>query len=127
MARAASLVDIGWVMELPTFRVVEPTRAYLQAGRPPGSDKWSWANEITLAPGTRLRYLRAGGYGDACSSIFMDWDEFTVLDGAWAGEDVLIEDAGTLHLLNGDPTHVGLRPRLGPPQSVMAERQLTPD
>jgi hypothetical protein len=115
------------VMEQPTFRVVEPTRAFLQAGRPSGSHKWSWANKITLTTGTRLRYLRAGDYGDACSSIDMYWDEFTVLDGAWAGQDVLIEDAGTLHLPNGDSTHVGPRRRLGPPQSVMAERLLSPD
>jgi hypothetical protein len=114
-------------MEPPTFRVIEPTRGFLQVGRPPSTHGWSWANEITLAPDTRLRYLWAGGYGDACSAIFMDWDEFHVLEGAWAGQVVLIEDAGTLRDDDGHSTHCGWRPRLGPPPSVVGDPPLPLD
>jgi hypothetical protein len=114
-------------MSRPNFRVIEPTRAFLQAERPPASQEGSWASEITVDPGTRLRYRCAGGYADACSAIFMDWDEFDLLDGAWAGQAIWIEDAGTLRDEYGRSTHWGWRPRLGPPPSIVADPPLPLD
>ncbi len=108
-------------MERTTFHVIGPTPAFLQGPRPDGVRTWTWANEITLEPGTRLGYLRAGGYADPCSSIYMDWDEFTVLAGPWAGREVLVVDAGTVRDERGSATHDGPRPRLGPPPTIEAE------
>jgi hypothetical protein len=111
----------------PFFVVLEPTLGFVQTGRTPIDRGWNWEHETTLAPGTHLRYLKAGAYSDACSAIFMDWDEFDVLDGPSAGQVVLIEDAGTLHDEHGSSHHWGPRPRLGPPSSVVPDQPLPPD
>jgi len=113
-------------MSQPTFHVIGPTSAFLQDRRPAGVRTWTWAHKISLAPGTRLGYLRAGGYADPCSSIYMDWDEFTVLAGPWAGREVLVEDAGTVRDELGSGSHLGWRPRLGPPPTVVADNPLPP-
>ena len=120
MLASAVLRDESHRVGAPTFRVIEPTRGFLQVRRP-GSRDWSWATEVTLTPDTRLRYLWSRGYGDTNSSIFMDWDEFTLLDGEWAGQGILIEDAGTPRDEHGQSTHHGWRPRLGPPPSIVAD------
>jgi hypothetical protein len=113
-------------MDQPVFHLIGPTPAFLQGPRPAGVRRWSWAHEVTLAPGTRLRYLRAGGYADACSDIYLDWDEFAVLTGPWAGDEVLVEDAGTIRTETGS-THCGWRPRLGPPPTVVPDIPLPPE
>lgn len=114
-------------MDQPTFHVIGRTPAFRQDPRPAGARTWTWINKITLAPGTRLGYLRAGGYADPCSSIYMDWDEFTVLTGPWAGRVVLVEDAGTVRDETGLATHDGPRPRFGPPPTVVADSPLPPE
>lgn len=114
-------------MDRPEFRVVEPTVAFLQPERAAASQAWNWATEITIVAGTRLGYRSAGGYSDACSAMFMDWDEFEVLDGQWTGQVVLILDAGTLRDGVGRQSHWGWRPRLGPPPSIVADPPLPLD
>ncbi len=71
--------ESGPEMAQSRFHVIGSTPAFLQDPRPVGVRRWTWDHEIDLEPGTRLGYLRAGGYADPCSSIYMDWDEFTVL------------------------------------------------
>jgi hypothetical protein len=119
--------ESGPEMDQPTFHVIGPTPAFLQDPRPAGARTWTWAHGITLAPGARLGYLRAGGYADPCSSTYMDWDEFAVLKGPWAGRVVLVEDAGTVRDERGSGSHLGWRPRLGPPPTVVADHPLPPD
>ncbi len=105
-----------------TFLVTEPTRAFL--------DYMGQEREVTLAPGTRLQYAGPNGFGDPCSDIYMDWDEFVPLDGPWVGQLVVIEDADTPRdslASHGYGPHFGSRRRLGPPDSVVAEEPLPPD
>lgn len=98
---------------LPSFTVIAPTRAFL--------DYMGNEREITLAVGTRLRWIRAGGYGDPCSDVYLDWDEFEPLDGEFAGLMVAVEDAATPRderAAQGYGPQWGSRPRLGPPKSI---------
>ena len=103
----------------PIFVITAPTSAFL------GS--WRWDRPVTLSPGTYLRYWKAGGYGDACSAIYMDWDELVPLDGEWAGEVVSVLDAGTPLGPDGEGHHWGPRPRLGLPASVSPVEPLPPE
>lgn len=98
----------------PAFVTTTPTSAFL------GS--WCWEHPIVMPPGTRLQYLEARGYADACSGIQLDWHELVPLDGAWSGRVVSILDAGTLYDAHGEFTHAGFRPCLGLPDSVAPER-----
>jgi len=127
LAGALESVESEPEMGQRMFHVIGPTPAFRQEPRPAGIRTWTWTHKITLAPGTRLGYIRAGGYADPCSSLYMDWDEFTVLAGPWAGSEVLVEDAGTVRDETGVGPHDGPRPRLGPPPTVVADVVLPPE
>ncbi len=107
---------------LPTFTVTAPTRAFL--------DYMGHKREITLAVGTQLRCIRAGGLGDPCSDIALDWDEFKPLDGEFAGLVVAVEDAATPcdeRAAQGLGPQWGSRPRLGPPKSISPDAPIPND
>ena len=109
-------------MDLSNFTVAAPTRAFL--------DYAAHEREITLLPGTHLRWLRAGGYGDPCSDIYLDWDDFEALDGEFAGRVVTVEDAATPRderAAQGFAPHWGSRPRLGPPVSIRPDTPIPND
>jgi hypothetical protein len=109
-------------MDVPPFTVTAPTRAFL--------DYESREREVTLAPGTHLRWLRAGGFGDACSDIYLDWDEFEPLDGEWAGKVVTVEDAATPRderAAQGFGPQWGHRPRHGPPATIRPDAPIPSD
>jgi hypothetical protein len=107
---------------LPTFTVTAPTRAFLDYG--------AREREITLAAGTRLRWVRAGGMGDPCSDIYLNWDEFEPLDGEFAGLVVTVEDAATPRderAAQGYGPQWGTRPRLGPPTTITPDSPIPID
>ncbi|HEX5825884.1 MAG TPA: hypothetical protein VFY23_00060 [Candidatus Limnocylindrales bacterium] len=109
-------------MALPDFTVVAPTRAYL--------DYTAREREVTLAVGTRLRWMRAGGFSDLCSDLYLDWDEFELLDGDLAGSIVAVEDADTprdLNAAHGVGPQWGHRRRLGPPGSLRPDQPIRSD
>jgi len=110
------------VVILPTFTVTAPTRAFL--------DYTAHEREITLAAGTRLRWVRAGTIGDACCDIALDWDEFEPLDGEFAGQVVAVEDAATPRderARQGFGPQWGSRTRLGPPKSISPDSPIPND
>jgi len=109
-------------LDLPTFTVTAPTRAFLHYG--------AGEHEITLAAGTHLSWLRAGGFADPCSDVYLDWDEFEPLDGAWAGQVVTVEDADTPRderAAQGFGPQWGHRRRLGPPVMIRPDAPILND
>lgn len=110
------------VVTLPTFTVTAPTRAFL--------DYTAHEREITLAAGTRLRWIRSGGMADPCSDVYLDWDEFEALDGEFAGQVVAVEDAATPRderAAQGFGPQWGSRARLGLPKSVSPDSPIPND
>jgi hypothetical protein len=102
----------------PTFWITAPTRA--------ARGEFANGKTVELAVGTRLRYIRLGGLSDPCSDIYYDWHELEVRDGEWAGEVIVVADAGTPDE-PGRPDWAGPRPRLGPPASFQPEEPLPAD